>query len=265
MKLEEKQILIDCARNADLLLVGIGEEWGVSFEEMLKEESFAKNYAKLIEEKDKEQFVPVLQREYLQKFHDEKLKKAYENLYELIEGKNYFLISMNKDRYPEIAGLNRKKCVFPCGGYEMFQCDMGCTDELIPAADVSEKIYQEINQAQTIGQLQMPLCPHCGNPMVYNNLETVKYLEQGYLSDWEYYMQWLQGTVNKRLCLIELGVSMKFPSVIRWPFEKTTYYNQKSKMFRIHHALSQSAEGIQDRCYSCMENSVDYMANLFVS
>lgn len=265
MKLENKQVLIDAVENADLVLIGIGEEWGISFDEMLKEQSFAKNYGKLTDEEEKNRFVPLLQREYLKDIHNETLKNAYDNLLQLVKDKNYFLISMNKDRFPVMIGFKKEKCVFPCGGYEMLQCDHGCEEKLMDASSELDEIYQIMDQKKQASGLQMPLCPVCGKEMVFNNIEAVRYLEKGYLPAWEYYMKWLQGTVNKRLCLLELGVSLRFPSVIRWPFEKTTFYNQKAEMFRIHHSLSQTMENISDRCYSCSENSMTYLSNLFVS
>lgn len=265
MKLNDKQILIDAVRDSEMVLIGVGEEWGVSFEQMMQETAFAENVSKLTDDDMKNRLVPVLQREYLKQIHEEKLQKAYDNLVRLIKDKNYFVVSMNKDRYPVLAGLKEEKCVFPCGGYDLFQCDAGCTDELTDASAWSDEIYERINCGKDPAEIFMPKCQKCGNDTVYNNIEAMKYVEAGYLPAWEYYRKWLQGTVNKKLCLIEMGVSLRFPSVIRWAFEKTAYYNQKAKMFRIHHSLSQPAENISGRCYSCDENSVAYMANLFVS
>ena len=36
MKLNDKRILIQTVRDAELILVGVGEEWGISFEQMLE-------------------------------------------------------------------------------------------------------------------------------------------------------------------------------------------------------------------------------------
>lgn len=264
MRLEKNEKLISSIGEADLVLIGIGEEWGVSFDEMLKEEMFFENYEKLTDEREKEALVPFLQREYLKEFHDETRKRAYENLLQLVSDKNYFVVSVNKDRYPELAGFAKERCVYPCGGYGIMQCDEGCSEELLESNPIADAIYQKICVGK-LEQIQIPICRHCSKQMVFNNIEAGKYVEAGYLTEWNRYMKWLQGTVNKKLCLLELGVSMRFPSVIRWPFEKTVFFNQKSHMFRIHHSLSQSAENIQDRCFSKTENSVYYMANLFVS
>ena len=265
MKLKNDEELTAFIKDSDLILIGIGEEWGISFEEMIKVPSFISRFQKLKTEQDRERFVPYLQREYLKECRNAELERAYQKLLSLIEDKDYFLISMNKDRFPVQIGYKEDRCVFPCGGYEYLQCDKGCSGELVEASGIADNIYQKICGGEDAEKIEIPRCRDCGSPLVFNNIEAEKYVEAGYFESWDKYMKWLQKTVNKKLCLLELGVGLRFPSVIRWPFEKTTFYNQKSKMFRIHHNLSQSAENIQDRCYSKEEDSVTYMANLFVS
>lgn len=265
MKLINDEELTGFIKDADMVLIGIGEEWGISFEEMVKASTFAGQFQRLKTEQERERFVPYLQRAYLKECQNEKLDKAYKNLFCLLENKNYFLISMNKDRFPIQMGFKEDRCVFPCGNYEYLQCDKGCSSHLLEASGIADKIYQEICRGEDAENIEIPCCKTCGTPLVFNNIEAEKYVEAGYLEAWDKYMNWLQKTVNRKVCLLELGVGLKFPSVIRWPFEKTTFYNQKAQMFRIHHSLSQSAENIQDRCYSKEEDSVTYMANLFVS
>ena len=64
-----------------------------------------------------------------------------------------------------------------------------------------------------------------------NNVYAENYNENGYLSDWQIYTKWLQGTLNKKVLILELGVGLVFPSVIRWPFEKIAFYNQKEVIY----------------------------------
>ena len=40
---------------------------------------------------------------------------------------------------------------------------------------------------------------------------------------WETYTKWLQGTLNRNLVILELGVGMELPQLIRFPFEKVAY------------------------------------------
>ena len=61
---------------------------------------------------------------------------------------------------------------------------------------------------------------------------------------WETYTKWLQGTLNRNLVMMEL------PQLIRFPFEKVAYFNQKSCLYRVHSHLYQMTEEIKERGYS---------------
>ena len=95
--------------------------------------------------------------------------------------------------------------------------------------------------------------------MIYNNIYTEKYDENGYLGNWQIYTKWLQGTLNKKLCIIELGASMQFPQIIRFPFEKIAFYNQKAQFFRVHSKLYQLTEELKDKGTAIKENPVDFL------
>ena len=85
------------------------------------------------------------------------------------------------------------------------------------------------------------------------------YVEEGYLPQWEKYTKWLQGTVNKKICILELGAGMQFPSIIRWPFEKVAFYNQKASFFRINEKLYQLTEEIGGKGISIERNAREYL------
>lgn len=69
------------------------------------------------------------------------------------------------------------------------------------------------------------ICPHCGAPLTENTVLANPYIEEGYLKSWNLYREWLAGTLNHALLILELGVDFKTPTVIRWPFEKTVFFN----------------------------------------
>ena len=79
--------------------------------------------------------------------------------------------------------------------------------------------------------MDLGVCPTCGKKLILNNIYTDSYDENGYLNNWTQYMKWLQLTLNKKLGIVELGVNLDFPSVIRWPFEKAGYLNKKAFAF----------------------------------
>ncbi len=76
---------------------------------------------------------------------------------------------------------------------------------------------------------------------------------------WENYLHWLSFTLNQNLCILELGVGFVQPQVIRFPFEKTCYFNQKSVFIRVHETLWQLSEEISGRGIAVKKNPVLFL------
>ena len=85
------------------------------------------------------------------------------------------------------------------------------------------------------------------------------YIEEGYLPQWQKYTHWLTTTLNQRLLILELGEGFKTPTVIRWPFEKTVLFNQKSFMYRVNEKYAQLADGMQERAAAVGVDSVEWI------
>ena len=126
----------------------------------------------------------------------------------------------------------------------------------------ADLIEQALEDGVGLDSVLEPVCPKCGKKMVLNNIICEKYSEQGYKPQWEKYTKWLQLTLNRKLCILELGVGMNLPNIIRWPFEKVAFYNQKAKFFRINETLFQLTQEIAEKGESIEMNAVDFLANL---
>ena len=88
---------------------------------------------------------------------------------------------------------------------------------------------------------------HVAAPFVYPDDE----------ENWKDYMKWLSFTLNRQLLVLELGVGFANPMVIRFPFEKTVFLNQKSKMYRVHPTLPQVTAEIGERGTAVQANPLD--------
>lgn len=256
--------------DADMILIGIGEEFQYDWDFLLQNERY-QEIEKEIEEKElpgqKEYrwIVPFLQKMALENFTDSKLDRAYQNLKKLIEGRNYFILSIACDDYVYRYGFQENRIVTPCGGFRQMQCDYNCSGRIMAFDnDMYQKVLSYFQREIKLEELSEPVCEYCGQKKRFNQLGVSKYAEEGYLPQWEIYKKWLQGTVNKKTCVIELGAGMEMPAIIRWPFEKIIYYNQKSFLYRIHSALYQLGENMGDRGTGIKENSIDFLANGFV-
>lgn len=217
-----KKEFIDIISEADLVLVGIGSE-------------FEKN-------------------KYLR---DAKAVKALEELARVLQGKNYFVITTCTNTILKNTGLNEERMVSPCGTVELKQCSEHCENSLQPLTQEDNvKLKCDVEQGL---EPEFGVCACCAAPMVLNNVYASKYDEEGYLKDWAKYTKWLQGTLNKKLCILELGVNLVFPTIIRWPFEKVGFYNQKASFIRVNENLYHMSEELKDKGIPVAKNSVDWL------
>lgn len=145
----------------------------------------------------------------------EKIVQAYNVLAEMIQGKPWFVVTVNTDDLIYQSELNDFFIVAPCG-----------------------------SEAQ-------------GNVVTDPDYDESKYLPQ-----WQFYMNWLSTTIGKKLLILELGVGMKYPSVIRMPFERLAMFNQKAKIVRIHSKLAQLPDEIQEKGLCISENTVDFLIKI---
>lgn len=247
-------------RDAELVLVGLGEDFQYDWNGLAGDERFHEIEEEIGDNEEMVWIIPFLQKMVLRQSRQDRWTCAYQNLRRMIEGKNYFIVSLCMDDYIYNAGLAESRIVTPCGGFRKMQCDCNCSHTL---SDIPEECYHAVLQYYRkelpVGALKEPVCSHCGGRLKFNQLGVDRYAEEGYLEQWREYTQWLQGTVNRKLCVLELGVGMGYPTVIRFPFEKIVFYNQKAYMYRVHRTLSQLGEAIGERGMSIAEDPVDFM------
>lgn len=175
------------------------------------------------------------------------LKPAYEALAKLLEGKDYFIVTVNVDGQIYDSPLDGKRITAPCGDLHWYQCQAACTTD----------IWEE-------GEVADGKCPHCGAPLIPNTIEAEHYIEEGYLISWREYTAWLSRTLNRRLEVLELGagVRMRELQVLRWPLEKTVFFNNKAHMYRINETFPQISDEIQTKAEAVKENSVEFVEKL---
>lgn len=170
------------------------------------------------------------------------LKEAYEALYELIKEKDYYIVTTLTDGAIYEMPFDKNKIVAPCGNIHWRQCSKACTKDIWEENEVPEDV-----------------CPHCKAPLTGNTIKAETYIEEGYLPRWKDYMKWQTGTINRSLVILELGEGFATPTVMRWPFEKIIYFNQKSRLYRINESFYQLPKEAEERGVSVHENSVRWM------
>lgn len=268
---EIKEIISD----SDMILIGLGEEFNdISF---LKKNTDYSEGRQLLEERGLYWLLPAYEqkcRSMLTNRQDE-IKTALCKLAEGIQNKNYFVVSVSVNDMIAQIPWKEGRLVMPCGGSRMKQCSEGCNVALQELTEADREVmaqYMEHNLRSADADLiknelhaegiNLGKCPECGKPLILNNIYAEHYDEAGYLSQWQLYTKWLQGTLNKKVLILELGVGLKFPSVVRWPFEKIAYFNQKAVFYRVNENLYQMSEELKDKGVPIAKNSIDWLLGM---
>lgn len=280
--------ILTAIKEADLVLVGLGEEFdetGVA----AQDDCYASGKAHLAAE-DRLWMLPSYDKQYrntCQSVKSKEIGKALENLKELLKEKNYFVVSTAMNDAIAAVPWKYDRLVMPCGTSVKKQCVDGCEEGLQAVSEEEERSIaeymqglQKTTETAKVGTVQsetvenaalvtdllkfpeLGVCPKCGKTLILNNIYAEHYDEKGYLSQWQLYTKWLQGTLNRKLVILELGVGMKFPSVIRWPFEKVTFFNNKAHMYRVNEKLYQLSEELKGKGTAIPKNSIDWLLSL---
>lgn len=188
-------------------------------------------------------------------------RDTYKYLHELVKGKDYFVLTTNVDHQFQKAGFDKDRLFYTQGDYGLFQCTDPCCQE---TWDNEEQVRQMLfAQGFEIGddneliisdgtRIRMevpsnliPYCEKCGKPLTVNLRADDTFVEDtgwhiaaGKYADYlaEHGIRargFFTGEGNEKLnksysgkiLLLELGVGMNTPGIIKYPFWQMTAVN----------------------------------------
>lgn len=268
MKQENTNEILDAMKDAELILVGLGEEF-----DCVRDYAMSKVYENgrnALMQSKQSALVPAWQNLF-RKDGAGAVASGLKSLAHVLEDKNYFVVSVSTNNEIVQVPWREGRLVMPCGTDLYRQCSQECKNNLLLLNETERSSLETalIKWRNALDQREnadlpegLGVCECCGKTVELNNIYSENYDERGYLSAWQLYTKWLQGTVNKKVVILELGVGMKFPSVIRFPFEKVAYFNQKAKFYRINKNLYHLTEELAGKGFGIADNAIDWLQNL---
>ena len=152
-------------------------------------------------------------------------KPVYENLLQLVQDKDYFVITTNVDHCFQKAGFDKMRLFYTQGDYGLFQCSEPCCQETFDNESVIRQMIERQENMKIPTEL-LPTCPHCGKPMTMNLRCDDTFVEdEGWHKAAERYENFLRTRAGGKILFLELGVGYNTPIIIKYPFWQMTAKN----------------------------------------
>ena len=180
-------------------------------------------------------------------------KSVYENLRNLADGKNYFVLTTNVDHCFQKAGFDKTHLFYTQGDYGLWQCSVPCHDKTYDNEDTVRKMVETQKDMRIPSDL-IPYCPRCGKPMSMNLRSDSTFVEdEGWHRAAERYNKFIAAHKNEKILFLELGVGSNTPGIIKYPFWHMCADNPRSLYACINYGEAVSSDEIRERsiCIDC--------------
>ena len=155
-------------------------------------------------------------------------KPVYNELFELVKNKDYFVITTNVDHCFQKAGFDKKRLFYTQGDYGLFQCSEPCHEKTYDNEKQILRMVEEQKDMKIPTEL-IPRCPVCGKPMTTNlRCDDTFVQDDGWHEACERYEDFVHKHKDMRILLLELGVGGNTPVIIKYPFWRFTKENVKA-------------------------------------
>ena len=152
-------------------------------------------------------------------------KSVYQDLFNLVQGKDYFVLTTNVDHCFQKAGFDKHRLFYTQGDYGLWQCSKPCHNKTYDNESMIKKMVAEQENMRIPTKL-VPHCPVCGAPMSMNLRADDTFVED---NGWHIAADRYQTFVNRykdlHIVYLELGVGSNTPGIIKYPFWQMTYKN----------------------------------------
>jgi len=174
-------------------------------------------------------------------------KPVYSDLYEIVKDKEYFVLTTNVDHCFQRAGFSKDRLFYTQGDYGLFQCCLPCHNKTYDNEELITKMYNE-QRDMKIPSALIPHCPVCGREMSMNLRADDTFVEDdGWAEASAKYSSFIEKFAKKKIVFLELGVGGNTPVIIKYPFWRLTYANEKATYVCINFGEAVCPDQIKSR------------------
>lgn len=167
-------------------------------------------------------------------------KPVYNKLYELVQDKDYFVLTTNVDHCFQKAGFDKQRLFYTQGDYGLIQCSGPCHQAVYENGNMVRKMVESqgyvidgngilalpegIMPKMEVPSELVPYCPKCGKPMSMNLRADDTFVEdEGWHLASERYADFLRRHQDRKILFLETAVGGNTPGIIKYSFWNMTY------------------------------------------
>lgn len=160
--------------------------------------------------------------------YEAEINDTYSLLYNLVEDKDYFVITTNVDHQFQLNGFDKKRLFYMQGDYGLLQCSRGCHQKTYDNKETVSKMMETQTNMKVPTEL-VPTCPVCGAPMVTNlRCDSTFVQDEGWYEAKSRYEDFISRNKKGKVVYLELGVGDNTPIWIKYPFQSMTLKNPEA-------------------------------------
>ena len=200
-------------------------------------------------------------------------KPVYQELYQLVKDKDYFVLTTNVDHCFQKAGFDKQRLFYTQGDYGLWQCSKPCHNKTYG----NEAVVRQMVKGQGFvispkGNLEtepgnslemavpsqlVPHCPVCGAPMTMNLRADDTFVQDGgWYRAFDRYGSFIRSHKKMPLLYLELGVGNNTPGIIKYPFWQMTYQNPKATYACINQSGAFAPDEIKGQSI-CIQDDIE--------
>ena len=158
----------------------------------------------------------------------------YKQLFQLVENKDYFVLTTNVDHCFQKAGFDKNRIFYTQGDYGLLQCSKPCHHETYDNEEIVKKMMVSQGYRIEAGKLTVPegaqirrtvptelvpRCPKCGRLMSMNlRADNTFVQDAGWEAAAKRYERFMEDHRGQKVVFLELGVGYNTPGIIKYNF-----------------------------------------------
>lgn len=244
-RLEVLKLLVE---DADIVIVGAGRGFSESAGYGFNREIFEKNFYDFKEKygintiaegskypfETDEEYWAYWSRYIRLLRYKESPRPLCENLYRLIQDKDYFVVTTNANHSFQRANFDRNRLFYVHGDYGLLQCSEPCHHKTYDNQDLIEEMVRRQENMKIPTDL-LPHCPKCGKKMMINLRADESFVEDdGWHQAIKRYSDFIRSRIENRRLFIELGADLDTHSIIRRSFLQQIKENSDARYINMN-------------------------------